>query len=266
MRYRTAYITSVMMILAVFGTIELSAQKEKALLREGNSAYESNDMAGATLRYQDALAVAPSYGKASYNLGSSLYRLQQLGEAAKQYEIAAADAIDKGTKSDAFHNLGNCFLNTAIALKANPVPPSDTTETPDPQQLIGASIEAYKKALRLDPKDEETRYNLAYAQKMMENEGGGGGQDQQQQQEEQQDQEQQDEKNEGDDGEEGKENPKDEGDKQDQQKQEPKNGEMSKEEAERMLNALDQQEKDLQEEMGKQRMQEGKPIKIEKDW
>ena len=117
----------------------------------------------------------------------------------------------------------------------------------------------------MDPKDEETRYNLAYAQRLLDKEGGGGGQDQQQQ--EQQDQEQQqDEKKEGDKGDQSKENPKDEGDKQDQQKQEPKNGEMSKEEAERMLNALDQQEKDLQEEMGKERMQEGKPIKIEKDW
>lgn len=265
MRFNSTYITALFCALALLVSMGLRAQKEKSLLREGNGAYESNDMASATLRYQEALSIAPSYGKASYNLGSSLYRLQQLGEAAKQYEIAAADAIDKGSKSDAFHNLGNCFLNTAIALKANPVPPSDTTDTPDPQQLLGASIEAYKKALRLDPKDEETRYNLAYAQRLLDKEGGGGGQDQQQQ--EQQDQEQQqDEKKEGDKGDQSKENPKDEGDKQDQQKQEPKNGEMSKEEAERMLNALDQQEKDLQEEMGKQRMQEGKPIKIEKDW
>ncbi|MDA0714413.1 MAG: tetratricopeptide repeat protein [Bacteroidetes bacterium] len=255
MRFNSTYITPLFCALALLVSMGLRAQKEKSLLREGNGAYESNDLASATLRYQEALSIAPSYGKASYNLGSSLYRLQQLGEAAKQYEIAAADAIDKGSKSDAFHNLGNCFLNTAIALKANPVPPSDTTDTPDPQQLLGASIEAYKKALRLDPKDEETRYNLAYAQRLLDKEGGGGGQEQQQ-----------DEKKEGDKGDQSKENPKDEGDKQDQQKQEPKNGEMSKEEAERMLNALDQQEKDLQEEMGKQRMQEGKPIKIEKDW
>jgi Ca-activated chloride channel homolog len=243
-------------------------QEEKSLLRDGNKDYKAEDMNAAAQKYAEALEKAPSYGKASYNLGAAYYKMQQLGEAAKQFEVAAADAIDKDTKSDAYHNVGNCFLNMGMALKQNPPSPTDSIQPPSPQQMFQASIEAYKKALRLDPKDEESRYNLAYAKKMLDQEGGGGGQDQQQdqKQDQQKDQQKDQEKKEGDKGEDGKENPKDEGKDKDQKQEKPEEGEMSKEEAERMLKALDQQEKDLQEELAKERIQKGKPIKIDKDW
>jgi len=262
MKASIAHIKGIILIILLLTSIFSMAQSEKSLLRKGNENYKSDDMAAAAQKYQEALEQSPGYGKASYNLGNAYFKMQQLGEAAKQYEVAAADAIDKDQKSDAFHNLGNCFLNMGIALKQNPMPPNDSVQPPSPQQMFQASIENYKKALRLDSRDEESRYNLAYAQNLLDKEGGNGSQDQQKQ--DQKKDEKKDEKKEGDKGEDGKENPKDEG--KDKEQPEPKPGDMSKEEAERMLKALDQQEKDLQEDLGKERIQKGKPIKIDKDW
>lgn len=260
--------------------IQAMGQKEKSLLREGNKAYEKGEFETASERYNESLEIDGSYGKASFNLGNAQYRSGALGEASKQYEVAAADAIDPADKAKAYHNVGNSFLNAARMLIENPPEPNDSVQPPDPQQLIKASIEAYKKALRNAPEDEESRYNLAYAQKMLSKDGGGGGGQDEQQQEQEQDQEQDEEqddekeggdkeqeKKEGEDGEDGKENEKnDQGDQeQDQGEQEPKDDQMSKEEAEQLLKALDQNEKDLQKKLGKERAK-GEKIKIDKDW
>ncbi len=253
------------------------SQKEKSLLRKGNKAYENNEYDKASEAYQKSLEADGSYGKASFNLGNSNYRMGSLGEAAKQFEVAAADAIEKPDKAKAYHNIGTSFLNAARMLMENPPEANDSVQPPDPQQLIQVSIEAYKNALRNNPKDEESRYNLAYAKELLQEGGGGGGQDQQEQEQEQnEDQEDQDkgdkgdkeeEKKEGEDGEDGKENEKnDKGDEeQDKGEEKPKEDQMSKEEAEQLLKALDKNEKDLQKKLGKERAQ-GEKIKIDKDW
>ncbi|NNK80881.1 MAG: tetratricopeptide repeat protein, partial [Flavobacteriales bacterium] len=229
----------------------------------GNTHYEEEEYEEAIQLYQESKAVNGSYEKASFNLGNALYRSGNLGKASQEFEIAAAAAFEKDDKAKAFHNVGNSFLNAAKLLENAPPQESDSAEIPDPQQLIRASIEAYKKALRNNPKDEETRYNLAYAQKLLK-EGGGGGQDQQDQdqnQEEQENQENQENQN-NDEGEQEQEN-QDKGE-QEEQNEQP-NNEMTKEEAEQLLEALDKNEKDLQEKLGKERVK-GERIKIEKDW
>jgi tetratricopeptide (TPR) repeat protein len=267
---------------------QLVAQEERSLLRKGNSAFEKGEIEKAKELYQESLKVDPSFGKAQYNMGHTYYSAGDLAAAAEKYEIASADAIDKTEKAWAYHNQGNCYLNAGIQLMNNPPQPDSSGQAPpDPSQYIQQSIRAYKNALRNDPTDEDTRYNLAYAQKLIDQDSNND-QSQDQDQEQNQDQEEQeksdegdknedenkgDEQDKGDEGDKGDEQDKgDQGDEQDdkegeqEQTGEPEKKEgMSKKEAEQMLDALDKQEKDLQQKKGKERMN-GKAIKIDKDW
>ncbi|MCK4747177.1 MAG: tetratricopeptide repeat protein, partial [Bacteroidales bacterium] len=123
-----------------------------------------------------------------------------------------------------WHNIGNSLLES---------------------QQFAQSIEAYKNSLRLNPGDQDTKYNLAYAKKKL--------QEQEQQQQEQQNQEQDQEKQEQDQ------------DQQQQEQQPPRPQEISKEDAERMLNAIQQQEKDVKEKVDKKKAAVAK-VKTDKDW
>jgi Ca-activated chloride channel homolog len=126
---------------------------------------------------------------------------------------------DKDTLHRAWHNIGNCYLQ---------------------KKEYQQAVDAYKKALKYDPKDEETRYNLAYALKNLPKEKKGGQSQQQQQQEQQQ--------------------KKDEKKQQQQQQQQ-----MNKEQAEQLLKAMMDAEKKLQEKR-KQKQQDASHGDVEKDW
>ena len=119
------------------------------------------------------------------------------------------------------------------------------------------AVEAYKESLRNNPKDDETRYNLALAQKQL--------QDQQQNQDQNQDQDKQDQQKEQD---KQQDQQKDQQQNQDQQQQpsqpEKKDNEMSKENAEQLLNSVMQDEKDVQDKVKKQQVLQGG--RLEKDW
>ena len=112
-------------------------------------------------------------------------------------------------------------------------------------QQYGPSIEAYKNSLRNNPNDEDSRYNLAYAKQKLQDQQNQDKQDQQNQQ----NQDKQDQQNQ---------------DKQDQQQQ-PQPHEISKEDAEHILNAIQQQEKDVKEKVDKKKATVAK-VKTEKDW
>lgn len=264
--FKSAMALFVMILVSLGGFSQL----ERSLLREGNEHFEEEDYENAIQLYQESKAVNGSYDKAAFNLGNAYYRTGNLGEAAKEYEIAAAGAFEKEEKAKAFHNVGNSFLSAAQMLMKAPPNAADSVQPPDPQKLIQASIEAYKKSLRNNPSDEETRYNLAYAQKLLKEGGGGGGGEDQQEQQDEGEQEKQDDQ-EGDEGDQEQEQEQQEGEsenegqeKEEQQGEKP-NNEMSKQEAEQLLEALDKNEKDLQEKLGKERVK-GDRIKIEKDW
>ncbi len=123
------------------------------------------------------------------------------------------------------------------------------------QKDYAKAVEAYKESLRNNPKDDETRYNLALAQKQL----------QDQQQNQNQDQDKQDRQKEQD---KQQDRQKDQQQNQDQQQQpsqpEKKDNEMSKENAEQLLNSVMQDEKDVQDKVKKQQVLQGG--RLEKDW
>jgi Ca-activated chloride channel homolog len=219
--------------------LNLPAQNDARSVYDGNLHYKSGRMGDAVMNYREALEANPSNRKATFNLGDALYKSaidirsgkmqapvnatitpdsiagMMFDKAAENFAVVANSVSDKDTLHRAWHNIGNCYLQKKDYRNA---------------------VEAYKKSLRFDPKDEETRYNLAYALKNLppEKKGGGGGAQQKQQQQQQ---------------------------KQEQKKQQ---NEMSKEQAEQLLKALMDAEKRLQDKR-KQRPEDAQKD-VEKDW
>ena len=213
----------------------VSAQKaERKNVREGNKLYESEKYTESEIAYRKSLEVNPRSTEGTYNLGNSLYKQGKFPEAAEQYQLIAgqgekmvATPEGKARLSEVYHNMGNIFMQN---------------------KDYGKAVEVYKQSLRLNPKDDETRYNLALAQKLLsddkqENKDQKDDQQQQQQQQPQDDQ------------------------KQDKtQEQQQSNEQMSKDNAQQMLDAFLQDEKDTQEKVKKAQMQQQQRRKSEKEW
>jgi len=128
--------------------VSMSYSQEKKLIRQGNSAYTSGEFEASELKYRKAQELQPKSFEAGFNLGDALFRQKKFEEATKQFEYLAQQENNKINKAKAYHNLGNSYLQ---------------------QQKYEESVSAYKNALRNNPDDKETRYNLAYAQKMLKN-------------------------------------------------------------------------------------------------
>ena len=245
----------VLAALLVIGTLPAVAQKKtcKAYLREGNRAYRDSTYQEADIRYRKALELDGQVADAHYNLGNALFRELAIGggnmeqeelktkaqELVGEYQAAAQIETDKGKKAHIFHNVGNMMYLT--------------------QNYQGA-VEAYMESLRNNPADDETRYNLAkamYMLKQQQQDGGGQDQqqDQQQAQQEQQDQQQQQQQEQQQQEQQAE-----------QQQAEQKDDEISKENAEQMLQAIMQDEKELQDKLQRKDNNNQGNRKLEKNW
>jgi Ca-activated chloride channel homolog len=208
-------------ILIIFMASSLSAQNAKKLLREGNNAYlGKQDYKKAEEMYKRALAADNKYGKASYNLGAAYYKQGKFDESAAQFEGVKSFTNNKDTVAKGLHNQGTAYLKA---------------------KKYDDAVKTLKSALKNNPNDEDTRYNLAYAmyQKKKEDQKK---QNQKQNQNQEQKQVQKEQK----------------------QEQKPQT-QISEKEAERMLNALKQEEKKLQK--SKRKKEEKNSEKFSgKDW
>ena len=206
-------------VLLLLVAVSASAQKaERDYIRKGNRFFKDSVYVDAEVNYRKALEV------------------NKLQEAMEQYVGATKIEKDKSNLAQIYHNMGVIFHS---------------------QKDYAKAVEAYKESLRNNPKDDETRYNLALAQKQL--------QDQQQNQDQNQDQDKQDQQKEQD---KLQDQQKDQQQNQDQQQQpsqpEKKDNEMSKENAEQLLNSVMQDEKDVQDKVKKQQVLQGG--RLEKDW
>jgi len=127
-------------------TTSVFAQKENKHIRSGNDLYAEDNFKDAEVDYMKALEKNPESVKGQYNLGNALYKQENFEDANKLFASIAAREVDNETKANAYYNLGNSFV------KAEKFP---------------EAIESYKNALRLDPSDMDTKYNLQYAQNML---------------------------------------------------------------------------------------------------
>lgn len=231
-------------------SVAFSQKQVRKEVRKGNKEYKQEKYTDAEIAYRKALELNAHSTDAAYNLGNSLYKQQKFPDAAKQYEIAAEET-DKTKIASAWHNIGNVFLSQAVAQ-----PDGDAVQAQPQgnQQGLQQSIEAYKKSLRINPNDDETRYNLALAQKLLEDQQQN--QDQSKDDKDQKKDEQQDQKKD-----EQKEQKKDEQQQQQQQQQQ-----MQKENAEQILEAMMQNERETQDKVKEEQARQQKQRKTEKNW
>lgn len=240
------------------------ANENQELLSKASEDLQNGDFASSEAAYRKVIANDPKNTEAKYNLGNAYYAMGKNSESQKRYIQAAEVAQTKEEKHKIYHNLGNVFMN---------------------EKQYRPAVEAYKNALRNNPKDDETRYNLALAKEMLEEHGddGGGGDDQDEEEEnedekeegeneEEQDQggeDNEEEEEQGEEEEDSNESEQDqEGEPQDGQEEgtpEPREGQLSPQQIESLLEAMNNEERKVQEKINAEK-QKGVKTKPEKDW
>ena len=230
------YILSLLLVASA-GQVLAQQKTDRDYLRSGNKLYNDSLFIKAEVDYRKALEINPKSTDAMFNLANALLMQQKAQEAMEQYQSVSKIEKDKEKLAQIYHNMG-VMLQSAKQL---------------PQ-----CIEAYKESLRNNPKDDETRYNLALAQKQLKDQQ----QNQQNQDQQQQQQEQKEDKQ--DQNKDQQEQEQKDQQQQNQQQQQQNKNEMSKENAQQLLNAVMQDEKNVQDKVKKQLQIQGK--KLEKDW
>ena len=209
-----------MLLLLIVPTLAF-AQSDRHFIRTGNKLYRNQNYPKAEVEYRKAMSQNGSNAHAVYNLGNALMMQQKDSAAIVQLENAGKMEANKTRKAMAYHNIGTICQR---------------------HQLYGDAIKAYEEALRNNPNDNETRYNLALCKRLNKNNKEQQKQQQQQQQKEQQKEQKQ------------------------KEKQQPKPKEqMSKENAEQLLNAAIQDEKATQQRLKKATQQTSRRT-VEKNW
>lgn len=219
-----------------FDASRASAQSYRDYIRRGNRQYRDSLYDKAQVQYQKGFERDSNSVQVLYNLGNSLLYQGQPKDAMQYYEKASKTEHNPVRRHQIFHNMG-------VILQS--------------QKQFAPAIEAYKEALRCDPNDDESRYNLVLCQHQLKNnpDQQGDGQDDQkgdqqnkdQQQKQQQQQQKKDDKQEQ------------------QQQQQQQDNQMSKENAEQMLNAAMQNERQTQDKVKKQ-LQQGQQRRLQKQW
>ena len=211
---------AVCIIVIILPTLAF-AQSDRHFIRTGNKLYRNQNYPKAEVEYRKAMSQNGSNAHAVYNLGNALMMQQKDSAAIVQLENAGKMEANKTRKAMAYHNIGTICQR---------------------HQLYGDAIKAYEEALRNNPNDNETRYNLALCKRLNKNNKEQQKQQQQQQQKEQQKEQKQ------------------------KEKQQPKPKEqMSKENAEQLLNAAIQDEKATQQRLKKATQQPSRRT-VEKNW
>jgi Ca-activated chloride channel family protein len=208
------------------------SQKENVLLRQGNRKFEKGDYKEAEKDYRKALELNKESVKGQFNLGTAVYKNNNFEESAKIYTNLAEKKTDREIQSKVFHNLGNSYLQSKEYEK---------------------SILSYKNALMNNPKNLDTKYNLEYAKMMLKK--------QQQKQQQNKDEKKDDKKDQKDKQDQNKDQNKN----QDQQKQPQYPKKISKDDAERMLEAMKNDEKKTMQKVKKEKAKV-QVTGIEKDW
>jgi tetratricopeptide (TPR) repeat protein len=252
------------LILVLFISHSMVAQSEHQSLLEGTTAYEKGDFETATKKFEKAVENNNSSLKGNFNLGNSLFQRKKYEEAATYYQNAVGAAVDKKEKSQALYNLGNTRLAQAKgSMQQQGQGPATLDEKG--QKHLEEAIDSYKNALRNNAQDYDAKNNLATAYKLLRQQEQQQQESKDQNKDEQDKQDQQDKKDENkDDSSENpkdnqpidNENPKDPGD------LEPK--EMSKDEVDRLLEIIEQDDKKVQEKLMKRKR--AKTKKPEKAW
>jgi len=237
---------SVLVVCGIY-TMSMFGQSYRSLNNDGVDQYKEKKYGDAEINFRKGIEKEPKKFNGHFNLGDNYYKQGKFDESIKSYKDALSKATSGSEKADAYHNIGNALLKKG-----------------DYQESVGA----YKNSLKLNPKDKETKYNLSYALNMMKNQQNKNqnkndkNQDKNKDNKDNKDQQKKDDQKKNDQNKDNQN--KDNKDKQDQQKQQQQSQpKVKKEEAERMLEALKNNEQDLQKKLRKKAVAK---VRTDKDW
>ena len=222
-----AAVIALLLLFTAASGAQAQRKNDRYFVRHGNRFYRDSLYTKAQVDYQKAIEKDNTNPVAHYNLGNAQLMQGQPKDAMKSYETAARMQRDKQRGSQIYHNMG-------VILQS--------------QKQYQEAIECYKNALRRNPKDDETRYNLALCRYLLQQNQQDQQQDQQQQEQQQQEQQQQEQQ-----------------DQQNQEKQQQEQPKMSQENAEQLLKAAQQEEKQTQDKM-QRAQQQPQRRQLEKQW
>jgi Ca-activated chloride channel family protein len=228
----------VVIILALF-TPNVFSQAERKFVRRGNRQFEDKKYQEAEIQYRKALEKSPGSLAADYNLANSLYKEKQFEAAAQRYKELPGKPKDGQTLNSDYYNLGNALYKSGKYKEC---------------------IDAYKNALRKMPGDMDAKHNLQLAMKKLEM--------QRQQQNKKDNKENKKEDNKKDDKKQQNQDSKNQtpDEKKDQQQAKQNvNGQISSQDAERILQALENEEKNVLRKVQEQQKQV-KKVPVEKNW
>ena len=134
--------------MLLVGTAQVGAQTDRNLIRQGNRAFKSQKWAVAETQYRKAISKIQKNPQAIYNLGCALMAQQKDSMAIQQFTNAAQLETNRLRRAASYHNMGVIMQN---------------------HREYAQAIEYYKMALRCNPQDNETRYNLALCKKLLKN-------------------------------------------------------------------------------------------------
>jgi tetratricopeptide (TPR) repeat protein len=222
----------------------LRGQSVRSLVNDGNGLYEQQRFNDAEISYRKALEKEPGLVEGHFNLGNSLYKQGEFDKSVREYQNAALNAQQKETKASAYYNIGNAHLKGGDYQNA---------------------VRAYVESLKINPADEEAKYNLSYAlQRLKEQQPQ---QNQNEQGQEKNKEQQQDRNDQNKNSDQRQEQPKQDRQQQQQdqerQQQEKQERQISKADAERILEALKKNELDVQKKL---RVRRGMKAKTDRDW
>jgi len=250
--------TCLLLLFILIATTGFAQRLVRQATREGNSLYHKQDYLNAEIQYRKALEMAPNDSLAVYNLGNALIRQQQDEKAKESLQqfVNAATAAQKGGNralaANAYFNAGDVCMSA---------------------QQYQEAVQFFKRSLRNNPLDDEARYNLALAQKLLQKQQDENQDDQkddqqqqQQQQDQQQNQDQQQDQNKDQQQQDPPQQDQQNQDQQQEQQQQPQQGQMSQDQAEAILNANNRDEQQTQEKVQQQQMQQMQRRKTSKDW
>ena len=250
-------INYVLLIFMSMGSLMSQQNEYESFIKKGNNSFEENTVLSEQ-NYRKAISVSPEFVKGQYNFSNNLYENEYYDEALLNQIEASKYAKTTVDKHQIFHNIGNILMK---------------------QEMCKEAVEAYKNALKNNPKDDESRYNLALAKdcaKEDENENESEGEDEDEDKEK--DKKKDDNENQKDDkdqqgdeekeNEDQKENNKDDKDQQSEDKNndnKPREKKLSPQQIKNILEAMNQEESKVQEKMNAKKLK-GVKLKNEKDW
>jgi tetratricopeptide (TPR) repeat protein len=271
-------INNVRLIFFLLASFYGSAQDEAQLSMSNNYIFEGNsivddDFIEAEKKYRLGVSAKQNNVVGSYNLGNAYYRSELYDEAMLRHLEAIKNSVSKLEKHNAYHNIGNTLMQ---------------------QKRCQEAVSAYKDALRNNPTDNETRYNLALAQECAKEQGNGDGdgddedkdkdkdrdKDDKENSDENKDKEEKnkdkegedEDKKEGSDKEDEDGKPKEDNGNQenkdpnkDKGRPKPQPGKISPQQVKNLLEAMNNEEKKVQEKMNASKTK-GIKVKSEKDW